>query len=65
MTQKFRLEDLDNPEAEPVLVLTIEEAQAIADCPFANVNANDANYPGYNDAMGKIFNFANTHRKEQ
>lgn len=49
----------------PTLELTIEEAIAFRDCPFSNNHATETNYPGFNDVIDKIRDFADEHRNDQ
>lgn len=50
---------------EPILTLTLKEAIAFRDCPFSNNHATENNYPGFNDVIDKIRNFADEHRNDQ
>jgi hypothetical protein len=43
---------------EPTLTLTKEECQAFDSCPFSKNFASENNYPGYNETLRKVCDFA-------
>lgn len=53
-----KMEDSKIKKDEPKkLTLTKEECLAIISCPFMGGSVNEENYPGYNEAVNKIYKF--------